>query len=197
MDYSGAVRRRRAVGLQASCRGPRRGRSKALDPNSSDCTTRLRAREATRSLFRKPFEQWPLTVLREDAPDLAPSVKDGGAEVRVEDSGRIGQRDFTLRSALAVLAGATTTISACDDGNPVAPSDNGGSATGSISGNHGPHGCAELTARDAVSLNIAGSAGHPHTVELSAAEVGQIADGMQVSKGSSSNDFHTHTVAFN
>ncbi len=114
------------------------------------------------------------------------------------DSGTIGRREFTLQSALAALAGATITISGCDDANPAAPS--GASSAGTISGNHGHSAVitsAELTARDAISLDIAGSAGHPHTVELSAAEVGQIADGMQVSKGSSTNDFHSHTVTFN
>ena len=130
---------------------------------------------------------------------VAPSVKDPFPEVHVGDSGTIGRREFTLQSALAVLAGATITISGCDEANPVAPS-GGGSETATISGNHGHSAVitsAELTARDAISLDISGSAGHPHTVELSAAEVGQIADGMQVSKVSSTGDFHSHTVTFN
>ena len=103
-----------------------------------------------------------------------------------------------MQSALAVLAGATITISGCDDANLAAPS--GASAAGTISGNHGHSAVitsGELTARGAISLNIAGSAGHPHTVELSAAEVGQIADGMQVTKTSSTDDFHSHNVTFN
>lgn len=103
-----------------------------------------------------------------------------------------------MQLALAVLAGATITISGCDDANPASPS--GASAVGTISGNHRHSAViasAEVTARDAVSLDIPGSGGHPHTVELSAAEVGQIADGMQVAKGSSTNDFHAHTVSFN
>lgn len=125
-------------------------------------------------------------------------MRDPFPEVSVGDSGTIGRREFTLQSALAVLAGATITISGCDDANPAAPS--GASSAGTISGNHGHSAVitsAELTARDAISLNIAGSAGHQHTVELSAAEVGQIADGMQVSKGSSTDDFHSHNVTFN
>lgn len=122
-------------------------------------------------------------------------MKDSVPEVSVGDSGTIGRREFTLQSA---LAGATITISGCVDANPAAPS--GASSAGTISGNHGHSAVitsAALTARDAISLNIAGSAGHPHTVELSTAEVGQIADGMQVTKTSSTDDFHSHNVTFN
>jgi outer membrane biosynthesis protein TonB len=71
---------------------------------------------------------------------------------------------------------------------------------GSISSNHG-HGAritaAQLTSGGALSLNIQGSAGHPHTVQLSAGEVSAIAGNQQVSKTSSSNSGHDHTVTFN
>jgi hypothetical protein len=56
---------------------------------------------------------------------------------------------------------------------------------------------AQITAANAVSLDIRGSATHPHTVELSAAEVGMIGNRQTVAKTSSSDDGHLHTVTFN
>ena len=58
---------------------------------------------------------------------------------------------------------------------------------------------AQLTAADTISLDIQGTATHPHTVELTANEVQQIDDGARVSKDSSVGDFdaHRHTVTFN
>ena len=48
-----------------------------------------------------------------------------------------------------------------------------------------------------LSLDIRGTADHPHTVELTADEVMRIADGETVAKLSTNNDAHTHTVTFN
>ena len=57
-------------------------------------------------------------------------------------------------------------------------------------------------AGNAVTLNIRGTATHPRTVELSAAEVSEIAAGQRVSKVSSTDDSpdadrHNHVVTFN
>ena len=49
---------------------------------------------------------------------------------------------------------------------------------------------------DAVTLTLTGS-GHTHTVSLTADQVGQIADGQQVSVTSSTSGSHEHTVTFN
>jgi hypothetical protein len=49
----------------------------------------------------------------------------------------------------------------------------------------------------ALQLDITGSATHPHSVQLSAGEIGDIAEGKRVSKSSSTNDGHSHTVTFN
>ena len=96
-----------------------------------------------------------------------------------------------------MLSGVTITITGCgsDDGDsPTAP---GGSETGTISANHSHEAvilAAQLTAGNAITLQIRGQASHPHTVDLSAAEIGQIAAGQRVSKESStdaSNDFGT------
>jgi hypothetical protein len=46
-------------------------------------------------------------------------------------------------------------------------------------------------------LDIQGAAAHPHTVSLSAAEIGMIAANQQVAKPSSTDNGHSHTVTFN
>ena len=56
---------------------------------------------------------------------------------------------------------------------------------------------AALQAGGAVSLNIRGSADHDHTVDLTTTEVGQVAGGTRVTKTSSSDAGHVHTVTFN
>ena len=118
----------------------------------------------------------------------------------------IDRREFTLQSAMAILSVATITISGCSDGdsNPgPGPSPGPGhstGATGVVSANHGHTATitgAQLTARNAIQLTITGSATHPHTVDLTAAGVGMIADLQRVSKSSSTDDGHLHTVTFN
>lgn len=56
---------------------------------------------------------------------------------------------------------------------------------------------AQLTAGNAISLDIRGQATHPHTVAITQAEMVQIAGNQRVSKESTNNDGHTHTVTFN
>lgn len=114
------------------------------------------------------------------------------------------RREFTARTVLALLSGVAITVSACggdDDGSPTGPSPPpGANATGTVSANHGHQAeiaGAALTAGNAVALDIRGQADHPHTVELSAAEVMQVAGGQRVSKSSSTEDLHAHTVTFN
>jgi hypothetical protein len=116
------------------------------------------------------------------------------------------RRAFALHSILAILAGVTITISACgEDDSPTSPSPGGDGRTGAVAANHGHSAVitsAQLMANNAVVLDIRGSATHPHTVELSSAEVGQIAAGQRVSKVSSTDDSpdagrHSHTVMFN
>jgi hypothetical protein len=116
------------------------------------------------------------------------------------------RREFTVAAVLAALSGVTITISSCGGGsdgmtNPdPAPSLGPGDKAGSISGNHGHTAvirAAELTAGGAVNLNIQGQAAHAHFVQLSGAEVTQVSQGARVSKSSSTDDGHSHTVSFN
>lgn len=116
---------------------------------------------------------------------------------------RIDRRRFTVSVALAMLGGATITISGCGGGgggsSPTAPSAPG-DKVGSVSANHGHTAtinAAQLSAGAALTLQIRGTSDHPHTVQLSAGEVTQIAGGSRVSKNSSVDDGHDHTVTFN
>lgn len=116
----------------------------------------------------------------------------------------IARREFTNAALLALLSGVTVTVIGCGDSydNPTSPS---GSRTGTVSANHGHAAIitsAQLMSGQAVTLDIRGSADHPHTVVLTMAEVGQIASGQRISKPSSSESslsepLHSHTVVFN
>ena len=123
----------------------------------------------------------------------------------------IGRRQFTLQAVLALLSGVAITVSACGGGaasassspTPTGPSPSPGPApdvTGTISANHGHSAVitgAQLTADNAISLDIQGTATHSHTVVLSATEVSNIANHQQVAKDSSTVNSHSHTVTFN
>ena len=119
---------------------------------------------------------------------------------------RIGRREFSRSAVIALLGAATITIADCGDGgssNPSpspSPTPTPGDVAGAVSANHGHTAvvtAAQITAANAVSLDIRGSATHPHTVELSAAEVGMIGNRQMVSKTSSNDSGHMHTVTFN
>lgn len=120
----------------------------------------------------------------------------------------VTRREFTLEAALAMLAGVTITVTGCGGdssnnssgggGTPTGPS--GQDKTGEISLNHGHTAtiqAAQLTAGNAISLNIQGQATHPHTVELSQSELSQISAGTRLAKASSTDNAHSHTVTFN
>jgi hypothetical protein len=114
------------------------------------------------------------------------------------------RREFTIQSALAMLAGVTITISGCGDDNPTpAPSPTLTDKTGAVStdANHSHTGAvitgAQFAAGNAITLTLTGAATHTHTVSLSQAELTQISAGTRVQKTSSNDNAHTHTVTFN
>ena len=122
----------------------------------------------------------------------------------------IGRRQFSLQAVLALLSGVAITVSACGSGagsassspTPTQPTPFGPppDVTGVISANHGHSAVitsAQLTAANAISLDIQGTATHTHTVVLSATEVSNIARGLQVARDSTTTFNHTHTVTFN
>lgn len=120
----------------------------------------------------------------------------------IEDTRLITRREFTLESALAMLAGVTITVTGCGGSteSPASPTPGASGVSGAISANHGHVATitgAQLMSGGGLSLNIQGSADHPHTVELSAEDMQRITARQQVTKTSSSDNAHTHTVTFN
>ena len=119
----------------------------------------------------------------------------------MDDSKPISRREFSLHSALAILSGVAITVScASDSPTDPTPTPDPDDLEGTVSANHGHEAVitdGELTAGNMLSLDIRGTADHPHTVELTADEVMRIADGETVAKLSTNNDAHTHTVTFN
>jgi hypothetical protein len=123
-----------------------------------------------------------------------------------ESDREISRRAFNQASLTALFVGMTVWVGACGGGDASpsspTPASAGGSAdkTGSISSNHGHAAAvtsAQLQAGGAATLNIRGTADHGHTVDLSAGEVAQIAAGTRVTKDSSSDSGHSHSVTFN
>ena len=116
-------------------------------------------------------------------------------------SHQLTRREFTVEWALAVLGAATITVSGCDDStstptNPTQPGD----VQGSVSANHGHIAVirsAQLSSPTSITLDIRGNADHPHIVDLTATEVASISDRGRVSKTSSVDVGHSHTVTFN
>jgi hypothetical protein len=111
------------------------------------------------------------------------------------------RREFTLEWALAVLGAATITISGCDDSSPgTSPSLQTGDKEGSVSANHGHVAivrAAQITAANAVAVDIRGQATHPHLIELTGSQLTTVSNGGRVSVVSSTDDGHSHTVTFN
>ena len=124
----------------------------------------------------------------------------------MEDQFVLGRREFNAAALLALLGGVAITVSACGGGaSPTQPSSTSGTGsatdkTGAISANHGHSATingVQLTSGGSVRLDIRGSADHPHTVDLTAAEVAGIAAGQRIAKASSTDGGHSHTVTFN
>ena len=127
----------------------------------------------------------------------------------MKEAKTLDRREFTLAAAMAALSGVAITISACGGGSsptastppptpapPAAASDK----TGVIGSNHGHAGtitAAQLTVGGVLSLNIQGTSAHPHTVDLTAADMTSIAASQKVSKESSTDNGHSHSVTFN
>ncbi len=119
------------------------------------------------------------------------------------------RRDFTLAAAMAILSGVAISVSGCggsnSSGSPASPTPasstpTGTDKTGAISSNHGHSAMvasAQLGASGGITLNIQGTSSHPHTVALTGADLSAIANNQRVSKESSNDASHTHTVTFN
>ena len=119
------------------------------------------------------------------------------------------RREFTLEAGLALLAGCVITISdaGCGKSNPapaptpVAPP---ADVSAVISDNHSHAGMitgAQITAGNAITVGIQGTAAHSHTVSVTQADLTALKNRQSVTRDSS-NDFsgffgnHSHTVTF-
>jgi hypothetical protein len=113
----------------------------------------------------------------------------------------VDRREFTLQAALAILAGVTITVGEACGGssNSTSPTPAPSDVNGAISANHGHIAVitgAEITAANAISLNIQGTATHPHTVDISQSDLRSLLSKQAVSHDSSNNSGHMHTVTF-
>ena len=126
----------------------------------------------------------------------------------------LGRREFTLQAALAMLGGVSVTVSGCGasgygsgsagGSTGMGPSTMPADLPGTVANNHGHAAVitgAQVTAGGALRLDIRGLADHPHTVELTAAEVSAVVSGEAVSKMSNTGESsaytaHNHMVTF-
>jgi hypothetical protein len=114
----------------------------------------------------------------------------------------ITRREFSLQSALAILSTCVITIDGCggykNPNNPT-PAPTVNDVTGSISANHGHTAtikAADITAGNAINLDIQGSATHPHTVAISQSDLQTLKNRQAVSRDSTNTSGHSHTVTF-
>ena len=122
----------------------------------------------------------------------------------IEKKDPMTRREFTVEAVMALLAGVTITVSGCGGGSSNSPTSPTPAASadvaGTVSANHGHTATItsmQVSTAGAVTLNIQGTATHPHTIALTADEVRQIGSRVQITKTSSSDAGHTHTVTFN
>ena len=112
----------------------------------------------------------------------------------------MSRREFTLQSALAVLSGCVITVAGCGSDSPSAPAPAAVSdVAANITANHGHSGTitsAQITAGNILTLDIRGSANHPHTVEITQAELTSLRNRQPVTKASSTDSAHQHSVTF-
>ena len=132
------------------------------------------------------------------------------------DDQLLSRRQFTRESVLALLSGVVITVTGCgsDSSSPTAPTTGGGGngggggggggnstdVNGTVSANHGHVATvteAHVNAGADVTIDITGNADHPHSVDLTAAQLTQIGDGEQVQVTSTAGQAHTHGVTFN
>jgi hypothetical protein len=111
------------------------------------------------------------------------------------------RREFTVETALAMLAGVTITIAGCGNDDPGPGPSGAGDRAGTVSVSAGHSHTARITAAElssgnAIAITITGG-DHTHTVALTQNELAQISAGTRVQKESSSDQAHTHFVTFN
>jgi hypothetical protein len=120
------------------------------------------------------------------------------------ESTSVTRREFTLEAALAILSGCLIMISdaACGSSSPATPTPtptNPADINGVVSANHGHVAVitgAQITAGNAIALDIRGTATHTHTVNVSQADLTSLKNRQQVVDNSTTDSGHSHTVTF-
>jgi hypothetical protein len=115
----------------------------------------------------------------------------------------VSRREFTLEAALAILAGCVISVSETGCGSSSTPAPTPlptvTDVTGVISANHGHSAvimAAQITAGNAITLDIQNTANHPHTVAVSQANLATLKSRQAISTTSSTDAGHSHTVTF-
>jgi hypothetical protein len=114
------------------------------------------------------------------------------------------RREFTLDAALTVLAGCIVTISDACGKSTTEPTSTPTDVSAAISSNHNHSGVitgAQITAGTAFTLNIQGTAAHPHTISITQGDLTALKNRQTITRESSidpSNTFgnHSHQVTF-
>ncbi len=122
-----------------------------------------------------------------------------------EKCGSLTRREFTLDAALALLAGCVITISdACSSATSPTSVTPPADITGVISANHSHTGVitgAQITAGNAITFSIQGTAVHSHTLSITQADLTTLKNRQSVAKDSSTDNsntygVHSHIVTF-
>ena len=126
----------------------------------------------------------------------------GGCLSNIESTS-VTRREFTLEAGLAILAGCLITISDAACGSSTMPATptplTTGDVNGVVSANHGHVAVitgAQITAGNAIALDIRGTATHTHTVSVSQADLTTLKNRQQVVSNSTTDSGHSHTVTF-
>ncbi len=114
----------------------------------------------------------------------------------------IGRREFIGTAAAALFAGIAIQLTGCSSDESTGPKAEAGDKVGTVADNHSsPHVAvikkAQLDATGAITLDIAGSAGHSHKVEITADNMVAIKAGTHTMLQSSTTNSHSHSIHFN
>jgi hypothetical protein len=110
----------------------------------------------------------------------------------------ITRREFTLKSALAMLAGATITVAGCESDSPTAPTNGEPTIFATVSANHGHQAdlsTADLT-RTMVTLDIQGDSSPPPHRRTQHGRPTSYRQRHAVSVSSTNDAGHSHDVSF-
>lgn len=131
--------------------------------------------------------------------------------ITLVESPSLDRRDFTVRAALAILAGCVVSITetACGSSSPTVPTPVVTTAAvvvppadiaGVVSANHGHvaviTGAAITAGAAIVALDIHGTATHTHTLSISQTDLTTLKNKQPITTQSTTDSGHSHSVTF-